>query len=255
MLGLRDGLEPDTPATDSLSRAAVLAHIETIRITAASLGIESLEESGWVGVDAGLDHPFANLVVTHGALDVATATEIDAAMESPHVIFSPTRSDDLRPLGYELMGHPPLMFRPAGDPGRLPEGIAIQELAEPGELDRWRDTMVAAYPMQGLDGVRWLGGGAVGGAFRFFLAERDGSPIATAAACVAAGVNLVTFVATMPEARGQGIGEAITWRATLADPTFPAMLIASDPGRPVYERMGYHALTRWTLWYRPTSRR
>jgi hypothetical protein len=27
-----------------------------------------------------------------------------------------------------------------------------------------------------------------------------------------------------------------------------AVLIASDPGRPIYERMGFVALHRWTLW-------
>ena len=27
-----------------------------------------------------------------------------------------------------------------------------------------------------------------------------------------------------------------------------AALIASDPGRPVYERLGFIALNRWTLW-------
>jgi hypothetical protein len=34
----------------------------------------------------------------------------------------------------------------------------------------------------------------------------------------------------------------------MADPARPAMLIASDLGQPVYERMGYVRLTRFTLW-------
>ena len=54
----------------------------------------------------------------------------------------------------------------------------------------------------------------------------------------------------MPEARGRGYGAALTWRATLADPTLPALLIATEEGRSVYERMGYTTLFRLTLWSR-----
>ena len=60
-------------------------------------------------------------------------------------------------------------------------------------------------------------------------------------------MNHVELVATLPDARGHGYGEAVTWAATLAAPEVPAVLIASDLGRPVYERMGYLALDRWTF--------
>ena len=36
--------------------------------------------------------------------------------------------------------------------------------------------------------------------------------------------------------------------ATRAWPDLPAMLIASDDGQPVYERLGYLRLVRWTCW-------
>ena len=38
----------------------------------------------------------------------------------------------------------------------------------------------------------------------------------------------------------------------VVDSSLPAVLIASDLGRPVYERMGYVAVSRWTFWYRPS---
>jgi hypothetical protein len=60
-------------------------------------------------------------------------------------------------------------------------------------------------------------------------------------------VNHVEFVATLPDARGKGYGAAVTWAATLHAPDLPSLLIASDMGRPAYERMGYLALTRWSL--------
>jgi hypothetical protein len=41
---------------------------------------------------------------------------------------------------------------------------------------------------------------------------------------------------------------SLTWRATLADPALPALLLATDDGRPVDERMGYLPLFRFTVW-------
>ena len=61
-------------------------------------------------------------------------------------------------------------------------------------------------------------------------------------------MNLVEIVATLESARGRGIGAAVTWAATLADPSLPALLVASDLGRPVYTRMGYLTLSRATVW-------
>jgi hypothetical protein len=50
---------------------------------------------------------------------------------------------------------------------------------------------------------------------------------------------------------GRGAGAAVTWAATLANADKPALLVASDEGRPVYARMGYRAIERWTAWLRP----
>ena len=84
-----------------------------------------------------------------------------------------------------------------------------------------------------------------------WLAHVDGEPAAVAVAHQAAGATLVEYVAALPAARGRGAGTAVTWAATLADPDAPAVLCASDDGRPTYERMGYLALERWTGWLRP----
>ena len=51
-------------------------------------------------------------------------------------------------------------------------------------------------------------------------------------------------------ASGSSETAALTWRATLADPTLPSLLIATEEGRPVYEHMGYTSLFRFTLWSR-----
>ena len=66
------------------------------------------------------------------------------------------------------------------------------------------------------------------------------------------GAVLVEYVAALATARGRGAGAAATWAATLCVPDLPAVLIASDDGRPLYEAMGYVAIERWTAWVRPS---
>ena len=75
-------------------------------------------------------------------------------------------------------------------------------------------------------------------------------PVATAESHVAHGVVNVEAVTTLAEHRGKGIGEAVTWAATLAEPSLPAVLIASDDGVGIYRRMGYLPVARWTMWFR-----
>ena len=95
----------------------------------------------------------------------------------------------------------------------------------------------------------------LGGPTRFFLGWHRDAPVATASVTVAHGVALVEFVATVEGARGKGFGAMVTQAAALVDPTVPAVLIASDLGRPVYERLGFLPVSRWTLWIEGRSRR
>jgi hypothetical protein len=84
-----------------------------------------------------------------------------------------------------------------------------------------------------------------------FVGYDGDDPVATSVAHAAAGVTVVENVAVLARARGRGAGAAITWAATSVWPDRPAMLIASDDGQPVYERLGYLRLLRLTCWMRP----
>jgi hypothetical protein len=85
---------------------------------------------------------------------------------------------------------------------------------------------------------------------RMWVAYDGETPVSTAAAFIAEGITNVINVATVPEARGKGFGTAVTWHATLAEPSLPTLLIASEQGRPVYERMGYTTIRQFQLWSR-----
>jgi GNAT superfamily N-acetyltransferase len=131
----------------------------------------------------------------------------------------------------------------------VPE-LEIDEATDAATLAELERVLIDGFPvaLPGSAPGIMLGPGLLGGPFRQFVGRVDGRPVATAAAMLSHGVISVENVATLPADRGRGYGEALTWAATLADPTRPAVLIASDPGRPIYERMGFVALHRWTLW-------
>jgi hypothetical protein len=176
--------------------------------------------------------------------------------DRPLTLVSPFAVPDLSGRGWALVGHPPLMVRPAGPApaARVPAELTIHEVTDEPALEVFERTLVDAYPDPSLQPYAWgreLDGRVLGGPTRFFTGFVAGRPVATAAGHVAAGVDLVEMVATSGPARGCGYGEAVTWAATLADPHLPSVLLASDLGRPVYQRMGYTAVTRWTIWHRP----
>src|SRR5262249_8553047 len=154
--------------------------------------------------------------------------------------------------GWTLIGHPPLMLRPVGgEAPPLPEGLEIGPVRAVDDLDQFTTTLVEAFPVPELESLPLGGDGparlGVDG-WHMGVGRIDGRPVATAAAWVRGGVVGVEWISARPETRGVGVGAAVTWAATMSDPTRPAMLIASDLGQPVYARMGYLRLTRFTLW-------
>jgi hypothetical protein len=170
-------------------------------------------------------------------------------------LFSPWPTPDLRPHGWTLLDYLPLMLRPAGGVAPPnPPGLRIEEVRDAARLRACEVAIVRGF---GLPEVAAQGPGAAFSAGmltderqRLWVGWEGDRPVGAAAAFVAAGITDVTLVATVPEARRRGYGAALTWRATLVDPTLPALLLATAEGQPVYERLGYLALFRFALWAR-----
>ena len=174
-------------------------------------------------------------------------------------LFSPWPSPDLRALWLDARRLSTLDASSGRWRGckHLRQGLRIEEVHDEAGLRAFETAIVDGFP------ISELAGQGPGAAFkvemladerqRLWVGWEGERPVSAASAFVAAGVNNVTLVATLPEARGRGYGAALTWRATLADPDLPAMLLATDDGRPVYERLGYLSLFRFTLWARNRS--
>src|SRR5262245_32282191 len=226
-----------------------------------------LEDDRYVAADAGTPSAHTNAAVLVGPLsDAATAEAVssltsffDAAPGGPWLLFSPVPTPDLRPRGLGAVGHPPLMFRPRGSERRLPpRELEIVRVTEAGTLQTFERTAIEAYPLPELADVHT---GTFmppelldDDRFHFFLGLVEGRPVGTSMAHLGASMSHIEYVSAMPGVRGRGYGEAMTWPATLADAEAPSMLIASDLGRPTYERMGYLPMARFTVWAGPRAK-
>lgn len=255
---LTHGWEPDLDAGDSLVRRYVLATADRGETMALAVGGRARRTHAYSAADPDSPVMFDNAVVLlqpAAYLDLHDVLGEALAWYPPErhvVVLSPFPTPDLGPIGMSLMGHPPLMFRPAGgDAPPLPDGLVIEEVTTDDDLAAFVETIVEAYPMPGGQASGIADPRVLSPSLRLFVGRVDGAPVATAGARIGHGVIDVEWVSTRAAYRRRGIGEALTWAATRADPTLPAVLIASDDGQGVYESMGYVRLMRLTLWHRP----
>ncbi|HYJ69683.1 MAG TPA: hypothetical protein VEX15_18675 [Nocardioidaceae bacterium] len=258
---LTNGWESDAPPDDTLKRRAVLVHASWPIAVASALKRPARRTDRWAGALVGDSGDLTNPVILtqpvpepESASLVAEIADLIPATTA-YFLLNPWLTPDLAPHGLVLLGHPPLMVRfPARRPAGGSEGVDVVEVRDDDTLAVAERVLIAGYPMPGSTPGSVLRPGLLDGATRVWLGYVDGEAVAVAAAHQAAGTTLVEYVATLRAARGKGAGAAVTWAASLADPEAPAVLIASDDGRPTYERMGYVPLERWTAWLRPARR-
>jgi hypothetical protein len=253
-----DGWGASTPRNDTLMREYIEAYADLVEGLGRNPGCRTVRSDEFVALDSHAPFPFLNIAVPlRPIVDVTDPMLDDIAHffapdneQTPFLIYSATPMPWLGERGWELMGHPPVMLRPAA-PADVPRpaGLSIVEVRDRAALEVFDATMITAYPVPEMQGRRLFHTDVLDlPGWHLWLGLLDGAPVATAAAHVTDTLVDVEWISAMPSARGKRIGEAVTWAATLVRPDLPAMLIASDLGQPVYERMGYLRLSRFTLW-------
>ncbi len=262
---LETGWLPTTPAGDTLLRRYLLNLADGTAAITRSLGGCVLRDERFALADAGRAAGFASSglllqpVVDGGSETIDAVARFygfgDGQVRGEVTLFSPWPTPDLRPLGWQPVGHPPLHLLPSGaTPPPPPGDLRIERVDDEAKLERWERTAVAAYPFRDLRGYgrgALLGGDVLADdRLRLWLGSVGETDVAAAQAFVAHGVTDVLLVATLRQARRKGYGAAMTWAAVATEPDLPTMLLSSDDGRPVYDRMGFLPLARWTLWYR-----
>jgi GNAT superfamily N-acetyltransferase len=250
---LEDGWSVRAPDTDSLLRGYVVGFARAMAGIGRTVGGRVLESDDVVAVDTGADFFLANgAVLRHPVRDDALPGLVDglhdfyaAGPGVSWVLMSAWPTPPIARMG--LVGHPPFMIRTAGgDAPPRPDGLEIREATSEADMADFARAL-EGYPARhthvfangalvDVPGMHW------------YVGYAHGRPVACSAAHVTDACVDVEFVATHEDVRGRGYGAALTWAATLADPSKPAVLIASDPGQPVYERMGYVRVMRITMW-------
>ena len=131
---------------------------------------------------------------------------------------------------------------PIGEP--LPRGVELLEVDVREETEPFLTTLLEAFGMPPELHEHWATvlRAVDGAALVNVLATLDGRPVATGTGWLTGSTLGLYNIATLPDARGRGIGRAVT--ARLMDlgaerGSAEAVLHASEEGRPVYERLGF----------------
>jgi hypothetical protein len=257
---LTTGWEPGLPATDTITRAAIDNHVALVAHQAH--GKATLLTDRVAAGDHGSPSLFLNAgILRQPVLDAhdPVLAEVEAFFGArrggPGCLFSPWPTPDLRDRGWQLGGHPPLMVLAAGAVAPPPPAaLRIAEVGQGVDPDDFGRVLVEGYPVTELQPYQpgcVFATDAFTDGQRGWVGHEGDVAVAAAIGLEQDHVVGVHFVATLPAARGRGYGEALTWAAANPGLGRPSILVSSDLGRRVYERMGYLSIDRWTLWVVP----
>jgi ribosomal protein S18 acetylase RimI-like enzyme len=145
---------------------------------------------------------------------------------------------------------PAMWVDTAGLPeGALPVGVEIEKVSTAAQSDLFVATAAVGFGVSApyqrpIAELFRFAVTQAGSPARMFLAFLDGRPVATALSSLAGDTVGIYNVATVPDARGRGIGGAVTLAAVLDGRTRGArvaVLESSPMGQPVYRRLGFVA--------------
>jgi GNAT superfamily N-acetyltransferase len=259
---LDNGRRDSTPAGDNALLDYARGEADAFAAIALARGgrVDTHAALGLRLADSGSPSPFGNTAhLTRPIGDDATPAFAAALREffgahtgGPFLVFSPWPTGDLSRHGFHLVGHPPLMLRPS-TASALPTNpkLRVAPVESEDDLADFEQTLIEAYPTPEFQPWRrasFFAPGILSSNWRLFVGYEDGRCVATAGAWLTDSITIVEMVSTRDECRGKGYGAAITAAATHAQPGRTAMLIASDLGRPIYDRLGYMPLLRYTLY-------
>ncbi|CAN5662467.1 hypothetical protein BH10CHL1_BH10CHL1_26440 [soil metagenome] len=154
----------------------------------------------------------------------------------------------LQPLGFHYDNSIPGMaadLTQLQEDIRLPANFRIAPVTNFQELHEWAQTFIAGYELP----ANWanpledlMAGIGIDLPIRHYIGYLDDKPVATSNLFLAAGVAGIQCVATLPAARGQGIGAALTLAPLLDARQLGyrvGILQASTLGFGVYQRLGF----------------
>jgi GNAT superfamily N-acetyltransferase len=139
----------------------------------------------------------------------------------------------------------------------VPAGLMIEHVRDTKALEAWIHASFTGFGFPGADtgsGFGLFAGLGFDLPLRSYLGTLDGEPVAASQLFLGAGVAGIYIVATIPVARGQGIGTALTL-APLRDARAMGfrvgILHASPMGLGIYRRLGFREYSRMSSYLYP----
>ncbi|NBR52082.1 MAG: GNAT family N-acetyltransferase [Rhodobacteraceae bacterium] len=161
----------------------------------------------------------------------------------------PATTKVLGSLGVKQIGETPAMECPL-DPWRpapLPEGLTIETVTGRKPRSAWGNFLCLCFELgeeiaEGYALVEEKMPDAERFGYERYLARLDGEPAGVALLNMEGGVAGVYCIATLPSARGRGVGAAVTRHTMARGKTLgatAALLQATEMGEPVYRKIGF----------------
>lgn len=141
-----------------------------------------------------------------------------------------------------------------------PAGLTIERVRDEASFEKVVEVVIAAFGGPGWlrDGLRRFAllGFADGNPQRTYVAHLDGRPVGTSLGFHAGSTLGIYNVAVLPDARGLGIGGAVTRAALQAgadDGCRIAVLESTALGHPIYERLGFRDVAEYRVYCSATA--
>jgi ribosomal protein S18 acetylase RimI-like enzyme len=257
-----DARQPDWKRFSALAEANYCAYIVTLP------GTEVADSPACLRVRTTIPFAYLNAVVcralpTDTSLDtlIAETRASYAAHGSPHSWYvTPfTTPADVgetlaaRGLVRQELANMAIDLAALPETAPMPADCTIEEVYGAERFDEWGQTYVTGLGMPpamaagALATLRGMPSGP-GTPLRRYLARLGGAPVASATLFMGGGAAGIYNVATLPEARGRGIGTAVTLaalREAQAQGETVGVLHPSEMAYWVYRRMGFGECCVW----------
>lgn len=258
---LATGWGPETDQTDTITRRFLFHWAATCEAFTRSVQGRVARGHRFIGTDYGRESGYFNCIVLlqpprEDDIDELLA-EIDdfTADGSGRIeLLSLWPTPDLRPRGWTLEGHPPLLIRPpSGVP--TPTGardLDVRRVTSPAALHDWERVAIEGYPLPDIDSA--VPGGLVTPAIldddrvRMWVGYENDTAVSIGTSFVEDDLAGFAFGVTRPEARGSGHWNVHARLRIAATPAHWMAGLFSDYSRPLAERIGFVPITRFTLW-------
>jgi hypothetical protein len=260
------------PPADAARAVADAARAHLVAATAANLagwhdlnvralGFRSAWRDGWWFTPDDVPAIFFRAIAVRPGADPSLPVR-DGHRSGWLAACDPWSDLDLAGEGMTFEAERPWMLRP---PGAIPAraaptgpvagpmtGLTVERVVDAAALLEFERTAAAGFGAAVPPPHTWHAPSILDDPrFDLWLArDADREPVATANGFREAGVLGVYSVSTVPAARRQGIGTAITAQAVTASAGLPAVLQPSEMAEPLYRRLGFERFTTFRTWTR-----